>query len=746
MAVITISSFTRQPRSNFSGSTCTLRVWYSRDFVDSTGQSVAGGPDFYTQVSCTISSGVITVAGFNVYSTIDSQDPNPQTIQVFAQFYTNNNTKRRDQVFSENGTPTGWQVPSSLGASISYAQLVIYNQTSTIANPPLTFYTATETDNAITAAITNAALNQDYVIGDYASLTAAIAAMPATGATLVINQATTCTANLTVPAYVTLRFTHKGYVTVSNGITLTIVGPVEAQPTNIFRNAHASQGTISFLANKVITEGWGEWWGAGAGVAAGINAAALNAANVAFTTIGSGEIKLGPGTYDFNAEVILGAAAAFTTISMGGTSGLVGTKLNWTGATSGVGLHIKLGRYNYIHDLFINNAVSKGTTIGLEVDGVPGAGGQTFYAHFERVVVRGFHVNVQVGIDSDTTTADIMLFQDMSVESGDVGFKFQGLGGLTNLTFSNVTVYDNATYGVWILDTACQITWNGGTCGANAISFYNTGTSPVYLNGIRDEYDSVDWQFYVATSTQNSVVTRISNFVPSGVGVIVLNNPAITAYAGTMEISNSLFFHTGNRIIPFGTKTDSTVGAGSLLSLNMHDNIINENVALFQFNTTTNSSFDGMRYSLKNNEKISDAGLPTGHFIDEEGSIVWPGKLSQERLLQSTPTVNMNTATATTLFTNPTGRTCVITKVVVRNASTSLTTASYSFGWTSAAFNDVIANATHTELTGSTLQTILIPIAGQKLGPSAGTFKVLMNTLQGGAATASMDAYGYFAS
>jgi len=111
--------------------------------------------------------------------------------------------------------------------------------------------------------------------------------------------------------------------------------------------------------------------------------------------------------------------------------------------------------------------------------------------------------------------------------------------------------------------------------------------------------------------------------------------------------------------------------------------------------------------------------------------------------LSTTASVDMNTAAATTLYTCPSATSCLITKVVVRNASTSLTTASYSFGWTSAAFDDVIANATHTELTGATLYTRLDPKAGAKLGAATEIFKVLMNTLQGGAATTTIEVLGY---
>lgn len=114
-----------------------------------------------------------------------------------------------------------------------------------------------------------------------------------------------------------------------------------------------------------------------------------------------------------------------------------------------------------------------------------------------------------------------------------------------------------------------------------------------------------------------------------------------------------------------------------------------------------------------------------------------------DQLLSTTPAVDMNTATATTLYTSPTGRSTIIKSVTVRNCSTSITTASYSFGWNSATFNDVIANATHTELTGSTLGTSIAAKVGFTVGTSTGTFKVLMNTLQGGAATCTMDVWGY---
>lgn len=114
-----------------------------------------------------------------------------------------------------------------------------------------------------------------------------------------------------------------------------------------------------------------------------------------------------------------------------------------------------------------------------------------------------------------------------------------------------------------------------------------------------------------------------------------------------------------------------------------------------------------------------------------------------ETLLSSTPLVDLNAAPETPLYTVPGGKTAVITKVVVRKASTSLTTASIAFGFNAGTDNDVIATATHTELTGNTLATVLTPKTGAKIGAAAAVFSVLATILQGGAATCTIDVFGY---
>jgi hypothetical protein len=117
--------------------------------------------------------------------------------------------------------------------------------------------------------------------------------------------------------------------------------------------------------------------------------------------------------------------------------------------------------------------------------------------------------------------------------------------------------------------------------------------------------------------------------------------------------------------------------------------------------------------------------------------------LGADSLLASAAAVNLNQAGATTLYTVPAGKTAVITKVVIRLCSGNLTTASICFGFTGAGYNDWALTATHTELTGNTLYTVVYPKAGALIGATGGTFKALTSILQGAPMTATMDVYGY---
>jgi hypothetical protein len=103
--------------------------------------------------------------------------------------------------------------------------------------------------------------------------------------------------------------------------------------------------------------------------------------------------------------------------------------------------------------------------------------------------------------------------------------------------------------------------------------------------------------------------------------------------------------------------------------------------------------------------------------------------------------VDLSVGTKQTLFTVPAGVTAVITKIVLRGASVSLATASVGFGFDTNA-TDNVASATHTELTGPTLETALTPITGAKSGAAAAVFGVKATVTQ--SATVTIDVHGYY--
>lgn len=97
----------------------------------------------------------------------------------------------------------------------------------------------------------------------------------------------------------------------------------------------------------------------------------------------------------------------------------------------------------------------------------------------------------------------------------------------------------------------------------------------------------------------------------------------------------------------------------------------------------------------------------------------------------------------TTIITCPVGITgCIITKVVLRDCSGNLTTAKISFGW-DANGTDVIADSAHVHLTGGTKFCRNPSMMGAVIGTPGDTFKISVNTAQGGAMTLTADVFGY---
>lgn len=306
MALIGIDSWQPFPdATGYSVNNTELRVWYGRSFLDSDGVSVQNGngtTGFYIAVPVTVTSD-LSIASFFLRSTLDAIDPAPQSIQCFARLFSNNTPKA--WIFAGNDTSSGWAIPNPTPlTTMTYGQLAIYNQTTVLANPAFTTWSASQIQayfdslspapNAsdITKGITELSVapanaltpiavgNNDPRVLDvstYSSFANAISTLGSTPATLNITSDLTIAGTVAPPANITLRFLQGGGLTITGGTT-TIRGPIEADRRKIFT---LSGGTLSFSGNSVIGPMKPEWWANNTTPGTTVMSTALQAAIIA---------------------------------------------------------------------------------------------------------------------------------------------------------------------------------------------------------------------------------------------------------------------------------------------------------------------------------------------------------------------------------------------------------------------------------------------------------------------------------
>jgi len=120
-------------------------------------------------------------------------------------------------------------------------------------------------------------------------------------------------------------------------------------------------------------------------------------------------------------------------------------------------------------------------------------------------------------------------------------------------------------------------------------------------------------------------------------------------------------------------------------------------------------------------------------------------------LLASKTLVDMKTAGATLLYTIPTGKSCIVTHIVVHNQTASLAGGtSYSFGTNSATYDNWDSARTLAALTVTTTAQMLTPNLPADSADQVTTvaltgteFKMVVTTGSALAATATIDVFGY---
>lgn len=287
MSETQISQTEFQPTLEGLGDAPFIRFWYTgQNFIAGDGVTPIiigdGQTSFFKEVTCSIVSERLRMPATDLWATTDGQ---PATSRFFGQLYSEDGAPR-DILFGE---ASGWQLPTIYGAVIAYDQLMRYNRAAYLLAPPPVYFTQEQTIAEIlrlageqnyagfgilgrtqlsvapiNAAIPIAISNNDVRgidISSYATFAAMIAATGSTPTTFNVHTNISIPASATVPSTLTLRFLRGGGVTIATGQTLTIQGPIIADPVKVFYNALSGQGTIALGGNKSNPYYFLEWWG-----------------------------------------------------------------------------------------------------------------------------------------------------------------------------------------------------------------------------------------------------------------------------------------------------------------------------------------------------------------------------------------------------------------------------------------------------------------------------------------------------
>lgn len=248
-----------------------------------------------------------------------------------------------------------------------------------------------------------------------------------------------------------------------------------------------------------------------------------------------------------------------------------------------------------------------------------------------------------------------------------------------------------------------------------------------------------------------SIDTKNLPYIPSGgingdgsygADIVALLTPdaAPPAQTGNLHVSGTIVADgaiTGSNLVSGNVKVGTLAGADADAENWIEQAATNKTALVLQAKA---SATDSVLEVQNSSATVKFAVSPLG--LIRSAGLTNP---SNEMLLSSTALdMNGTNGTETTLYTVPTGVTCCVTKIVLRNCSGNLTTASWSVGFNAGTDTDFRANATSTGVTGSTVAYIYPGITtGVKVGAAAAVFAFILNTTQGSAMTATMDVFGY---
>lgn len=408
----TLASFPLTPAPSW-GSAPKVRMWAEQQFRATTGELHPAGEANYEEIVLTPSGDGFTFPSTEVDTTDDSSDPNAT---YSAAVY--NGNKQVYTLFDR------WVFRASLGTTISWDDL----ETSNVTRVPLrddTAYSKVQSDlrmasilnvgnPATTAALgrvkasatpSDAANPTAIVEGDgragkssanYASLSAAVSSIGATPTDLYVVNAFPSGASCTVPLTLTLRFVRGGSIVLGAGHTVTINGPVVAEPVQIF----SGTGLVRFTSNKTAPVFYAHWWGCvgdwDTATSTGTDdSAALNAALAAlpdYSTFSSAGLHMRVNTtarlFDRRGIRWVGAGTVGGAADASDSSSIA-----WGGAAGGTILSLSHVRDSLFESLFVDSESVADVGVHLRGDeGGANISSKNVFRHF-KVLGRGARAN-----------------------------------------------------------------------------------------------------------------------------------------------------------------------------------------------------------------------------------------------------------------------------------------------------------------------------------------------------------------
>lgn len=343
--------------------------------------------------------------------------------------------------------------------------------------------------------------------------------------------------------------------------------------------------------------------------------------------------------------------------------------------------------------------------------------------------------DITTGANTEATTQ--LIIDGVGITgTNQVTFDFNGLGvGLVSrfIKIRSIINGGRIAAGLWSSDgqaaSATGILSRGGSV---RLGNYGVGAGTVYTSVYLRDFTNRgialtifdDWVLGIPSSGTlfNTAIDNCTN------AAVVVNGSTVDTSSRLDGTGNSTFgmqILNGGRVVVGATSAFSTTTITGTTGDTQLDGV-----------TTSWAEISGANGSYVVGNKDSSVGTNSGVNV---GAF-------REKLLSTTTGVNWNVGTKSTLYTVPTGKTAIFTRVVVRSPSVNMTTASCGFGRDAGAA-DYSATSLRTGLAAANNYVEIFPLTGAATAAVAGaagdTFGTLCTILQGAAATVTIDVFGY---